>query len=260
MWDDPVLYELENADDPAFDLAFWERVVASLRPRRVLELASGTGRLTLPLARLGVAQEIVGIDSSPSFVAAARERLAGEPPAVRDAVTLMEGDMRAPAVDGRFDLVAIPFNSLAYVLSPADRRATLAASRRLLADGGRFVFDVLAPRYDLLAAALDASSEPQIDVDHAAPSLGASRIVRRYVDRYDPTTQTLHSRNTYEIHWTDGRVEHRETTLDWHIAFPAQLESELAAADLRPIERHGGWNGEPWGPNARRILWICEPT
>src|SRR4051812_8291502 len=118
MWDDPVLYDLENADDPAFDLAFWTRLFESQRPDRVLELASGTGRLTLPLARLGIASEIVGLDLSSTFVAAARERLVAESAVpLGGAVSFVEGDMRAPeaVVTGPFDLVAVPFNSLAYV-------------------------------------------------------------------------------------------------------------------------------------------------
>jgi SAM-dependent methyltransferase len=264
MWDDPVLYDLENADDPAFDLAFWSGLLESLRPSRVLELASGTGRLTLPLARLGIAAEIVGLDYSPSFVAAARSHLADEPPAAADTVSFVEGDMRSPSSalaaaghTGPFDLVAIPFNSLAYVHGVADRAAVLRSAAALLADGGRFAFDVVAPRYDLLAEALGSTPSPVVDVDHAAPALGAERVVRTAIDRYDPATQTLHSANTYEIAWSDGRVEHRETELDWHIAFPAQLEAELALAGLEPVERHGGWNGEPWGPTARRIIWVC---
>jgi SAM-dependent methyltransferase len=261
MWDDPVLYDLENADDPAFDLAFWTGLLESLHPARVLELACGTGRVTVPLARLGIASDIVGIDSSPRFIAAARKRLAAEPVGVRDVVTFVEGDMRAPAArPGVFDLVAIPFNSLAYVLAAADRLAVLRAARSLLSPGGRFAFDVVAPRYDFLARALEESPAPErrVDIDHAAPELGADRVVRTFVDRYDPATQTLHSANEYEIHWSDGRVEHRATELDWHIAFPAELEASLALAGLRPIERHGGWNGEPWGPTARRIIWVCE--
>jgi SAM-dependent methyltransferase len=259
MWDDPVLYDLENADDPAFDLAFWTRLVDSLHPARVLELACGTGRVTLPLARLGIASDIVGVDSSASFVAAARERLAAEPVSVRDVVTFVEGDMRSPpARPGVFDLVAIPFNSLAYVLDPADRQAVLRAARALLATTGHFAFDVVAPRYDFLARALEEAPEPRVDIDHAAQSLGADRVMRTYVDRYDPATQTLHSANEYEIHWSDGRVEHRKTTLDWHIAFPAELEAELTLAGLRPVQRFGGWNGEPWDPAARRIIWVCE--
>src|ERR1700750_1203794 len=99
MWDDPVLYDLENADDPAFDLGFWTWLLESSRPQRVLELACGTGRLTLPLASLGIAREIVGLDSSPTFLARARELAASDgSPATR--VSFVEGDMRSPALDG----------------------------------------------------------------------------------------------------------------------------------------------------------------
>lgn len=249
MWDDPVLYDLENSDDPAFDWGFWSRLVASLRPARMLELACGTGRLTIPLARLGV--EVVGLDRSARFLEAAAARLDGEP------VTLVEGDMRAPQVDGRFDLVAVPFNSLAYLAEPADRLATLRAARDLLAPGGRFAFDLLAPRYDLLAVAMQPSPPEVVDIDHAAPELGVEHFVRSCIDSYDPATQTLHSSNRYEITWADGRVEHRETELDWHIHFPSELESLLDHAGLRPVERFGSWNGEPWSPASRRMLWVC---
>src|SRR3954453_1872319 len=249
MWDDPVLYDLENADDPAFDLAFWTGLLETFRPARVLELACGTGRLTLPLAALGIADEIVGLDSSRSFLE--RARALAESSSSATTVTFVEGDMRSPAVDGAFDLVAIPFNSLAYVLSGPDRAAVLRSARALLGGSGRFAFDVVAPRYDLLAEALNPSPPSRVDVDHAAVSLGAEHIRRTYVDRYDPSTQTLHSSNRYEIAWSDGRTESRELELDWHIAFPSELESELSAAGLRVTERHGGWNGEPWGPGAR---------
>jgi SAM-dependent methyltransferase len=253
MWDDPVLYDLENADDPEFDLAYWAGLVRSLAPRRVLELACGTGRLTVPLARLG-GFSLVGLDSSAPFLECARKRLAAE----REAVTLVLGDMRAPAVDGVFDLVAVPFNSLAYLISPEDRLAALRAARALLAPGGRFAFDLVAPRYDLLAEAMRADPPERVDADHPAPEFGVARFVRWYVDTYDAATQTLHSANRYEIDWGDGRVEHRTTELAWHIYFPAELDALLGLAGLRVVARHGGWNGEPWGPAARRLLWVCE--
>src|SRR3954451_5558787 len=193
MWDDPVLYDLENADDPAFDLAFWTGLLETFRPARVLELACGTGRLTLPLAALGIADEIVGLDSSRSFLE--RARALAESSSSATTVTFVDGDMRSPSVDGAFDLVAIPFNSLAYVLTPSDRAAVLRSARSLLAVGGRFAFDVVAPRYDFLDEALRPSPPERVDVDHAAPALGAERVTRTYVDHYDPSTQILRSAN-----------------------------------------------------------------
>ena len=250
MWNDPDLYELENADDPAFDLAFWESVVRSLAPRRMLELACGTGRLTLPLARLGVVEELVALDSSAPFLERLRSRLSGEP------VTIVEGEMQAPPVEGLFDLVAIPFNSLAYLVRREDRIACLRAARTLLAPGGRFAFDLVAPRYDFLTEAMSPCPPMRVDADHPAADHGVTRFLRSYTDAYDPASQTLRATNRYEIFYEDGRVEHRITDLDWHIYFPDELELLLESAGLQVVERYGDYDRGPWNAASKRYLWL----
>jgi SAM-dependent methyltransferase len=244
VWTDPELYDLENAEDPAFDLAFWEWVVRSRAPRRMLELACGTGRLTIPLARLGVASELVALDNSEPFLERLRSRLAAEPVGTRVSVVL--GSMQSPPVDGPFDLIAISFNSLAYLTAPEDRVACLCAMRGLLTDGGRLAFDLLAPRYDFLAEALSPSPPVRLDADHPAPDHGVSRFRRSYTDAYEPATQTLRSANRYEIFYEDGRVEHRIGDLDWHIYFPSELELLLEARGLEVVERYGDYERSPW--------------
>lgn len=258
MWLDPDLYDIENADDPAFDLEFWESVVREVAPRRMLELAAGTGRLTLPLARLGVADELVAIDSSAPFIGRLRERLAGEPEAVQDAVRVVEGDMTAPAVDGPFDLIAVPFNSLAYLIEREERLACLRAARDLLAPGGRLAFDIIQPRYDFLAESVQSCPPLRVDVDHTAPEYGVDRFLRTYSDVYDALTQTLRSTNRYEIHHADGRVEHRIGDLDWHIYFPEELELLLESAGLTAVERFGDYERGPWTGASRRYLWLTK--
>jgi SAM-dependent methyltransferase len=259
MWDDPELYDLENAEDPAFDLAFWSSLVSGRRPRRVLELACGTGRLTLPLARLRVADEIVGLDSSVPFLDRLDTRLAGEPDAVRRAVHAVHGDMRAPAVRGPFDLVIVPFNSLAYLHTREDRLDGLRAVRELLAPDGRFGFDLLQPRYDFLAESTDRCPPLRVDIDHSTPGNGVVRFIRSYTDRYDAATQTLRSTNRYEIHRAGGAVEHRVYDLDWHIYFPEELELLLETAGFTVVERYGDYSREPWSATSRKYLWLCAP-
>jgi SAM-dependent methyltransferase len=251
VWNDPDLYDLENADDPAFDLAFWESVVREVAPRRMLELACGTGRLTLPLARLGVVEELVALDNSASFLERLRSLVSDEP------VTVVESDMRAPEVDGPFDLIAVPFNSLAYLTSRASRVACLRGVRSLLAPGGRFVFDLVAPRYDFLAEAVGACTPLRVDADHKAPEHGVSRFLRSYTDNYDAASQTLRSTNRYEIFYEDGRVEHRITDLNWHIYYPEELELLLESAGLSVVERYGAYDRSPWNAASRRYLWLA---
>ena len=251
VWNDADLYDLENADDPAFDLPFWESLVRELAPRRVLELAAGTGRVTLPLARLGVADEVVALDNSPTFLERLRSQLSGEP------ITIVEGEMQAPPLDGAFDLIVVPFNSLAYLTERSDRLACLRAVRSLLAEGGRFAFDIVSPRYDFLAEGSGACPPLRVDADHASPADGVARFLRSYTDTYDPATQTLRSTNRYEIYREDGQVEHRITDLDWHIYFPEELSLLLDAAGLDVVERYGDYDRSPWNATSKRYLWLA---
>jgi SAM-dependent methyltransferase len=261
-WDSPELYELENADDLHFDLPFWRGLVERRAPRRVLELGCGTGRLTFPLAAAGVAAdgafELEGLDSSEPFLEHARAALAEQPADVRAAVRLTAGDMRSFALEQRFDLVVVPFNSLAYLHTRADQLACLRTARAHLAPGGAFAFDLLAPRFDYLAEALHPFPPMRVDADIAAPAPGVERFTRACVDRYDPSTQTLTSTLYYDVQRSDGASERHMRDLAWHMYFPAELEGLLEAAGLEPVERRGGWNGEPADGDARRYVFVCR--
>jgi SAM-dependent methyltransferase len=105
----------------------------------VVELGIGTGRIAVPIAADGI--RVIGVDSSRAMleVCAEHATLAG---AVLD---LRLGDLREPPVDEQVPLVICPFRSLLHMHSDDDRRRALRAVRRLLAPGGRFVFDVFTP-------------------------------------------------------------------------------------------------------------------
>jgi len=214
--------------------------------------------VTLPLARLGVAEEIVALDASAPFIARLNERLAAEGEPVRRTVTVVEGDMRRPQVDGAFDLIIVPFNSLAYLIAREDRIACLTSVGERLAPDGTFAFDILQPRYDFLAESANPCPPLRVDVDHSAADHGVTRFLRSYSDVYDSRTQTLRSTNRYEIHYASGRVEHRIGDLDWHIYFPEELELLLAGAGLAVTERYGDYDRSPWTPSSRCYLWTAR--
>jgi hypothetical protein len=168
-----------------------------------------------------------------------------------------EGDMRSFALPQRFDLVIVPFNSLAYIHTREDQLACLRAARAHLALGGAFAFDLLAPRLEYLAEALHPFPPMRVDADISAPAPGIDRFTRSCVDRYDPSTQTLTSTLYYDVHRRGGAAERQVRDLDWHMYFPAELEGLLAVAGLEPLERRGGWDGEPLDAAARRYVFVC---
>ena len=113
----------------------------------VVELGVGTGRIAVPIAAAGV--RVIGVDSSPGMLDICRAR--AEEAGVAALLDLRLGDLRDPPVRERVPLVVCPFRSLLHMLTEGDRRAALAAARRLLVPGGRLVFDVFSPSADDIA-------------------------------------------------------------------------------------------------------------
>lgn len=141
--------------------ADWADYVESLlrrfeaRPRRVLDLACGTGKVGAELARRGY--RVFGVDLSEGMVrVAAREsRL---PAAVQDARAL---GLRA----GAFDLVVSLYDSLNYLLEPEGLLAAFRDVRKALAPQGLFIFDlntIHALSLDLFTQDNLRSNEPLI--------------------------------------------------------------------------------------------------
>jgi SAM-dependent methyltransferase len=105
----------------------------------VVELGVGTGRIAVPIALEGIS--VIGVDSSRGMLEVAAEQAA----LAAVELDLRFGDLRDPPVEGTFPLVIIPFRALLHMQTDTDRRAALAAVRKLLATSGRFIFDVFTP-------------------------------------------------------------------------------------------------------------------
>ena len=76
---------------------------------RALELAIGTGRIALPLARRGV--EVHGIDLSRAMLARLRAKPGGE------AIPVAIGDIATTTMDGTFSLAYLVFNTIMNLTS-----------------------------------------------------------------------------------------------------------------------------------------------
>jgi SAM-dependent methyltransferase len=114
---------------------------AHIRPESgpVLELAAGTGRLTVPLLALGL--EVTALELSSAMLDTLRKRLADAPADLRERCTVVHGDMTAFALDERFGTVVISPGTI-DLLDEAGRPGLYASVREHLAPGGRFLLSL----------------------------------------------------------------------------------------------------------------------
>lgn len=134
--------------------------------RKTLDLGCGEGRLSRDLARLG--HRVVGVDASPTMLAAARETDPAIETHLADAASL-------PFDDETFDLVAA-FMSLQDV---ADLGGAVSEAARVLARGGRLCMAIVHP---LNSAGRfigdDADSAFTIEGSYLEPSYYVDSIAR----------------------------------------------------------------------------------
>lgn len=108
----------------------------NFKPRTILDVACGDGTFAAAMAAKGY--RMTGLDASGHMLAYAREK-AGDYGADID---LVLGDMRTLEFDGVFDLATCWFDSLNYLIDPADLAGTLQGVCRALRPGGLFIFDM----------------------------------------------------------------------------------------------------------------------
>ncbi|REJ27182.1 MAG: SAM-dependent methyltransferase [Caldibacillus debilis] len=104
--------------------------------KKVLDLACGTGTVTMMLHERGF--EVAGADLSEEMLAVAAEKSLEK----GYRIPFFAQDMTAMEDIGRFDIVVIFCDSLNYLREKGDVAKAFANVRRLLNDGGLFLFDV----------------------------------------------------------------------------------------------------------------------
>jgi SAM-dependent methyltransferase len=209
----------------------------------VLELACGTGRLTLPIARDG--HDVVGLDASRTMLAAAARKSAES--GVRASFVL--GDMRDFDLGRRFGLVIISCNSLAHLTETEDLRDCFAAVRRHLVSGGVLAFDVMMPDLRLLSLPRDEARRLDLGPNPA------SAIEAEEVAHYDPVGQLRVS------HWRVRQPGGRELAmapLALRQFFPRELPLLMEIGGLELVARYGDFARNPLEPNSLNQICVAR--
>ncbi|MFN2445353.1 MAG: class I SAM-dependent methyltransferase [Vicinamibacterales bacterium] len=242
-WDDYApFYDWENARTQGRrDVPFWQRLASNVSGV-VLELGCGTGRIAMPLARIGVS--LVGIDRSSEMLAHARRRVQRSPHGHQ--VRLVRGDIRhLPFADASFELVIAPYGILQSLLRERDLGETLEAVSRALGSGGTFGLELVA---DL----------PSWSEYERRTSLRGRRGLGARVTLIESVRQDRQKGLTFfdqEFVERRGRITRRRTfTLAFRTLSVPQMTRRLVKAGLEVTAILGDYRGGPW--DRRAEAWI----
>ncbi len=229
-----ALYDTDNPDGPDHD--FFRRYVRESGARRIVDLGCGTGILTVTLTAPG--RSVVGIDPAAAMLEVAQGRPGGED------VQWVQGtsDQIAP---GSADLVLMTGNVAMHLIGDTWTR-TLTDVAAGLTPGGRLLFDARNPDARAWRHWQDPGTERDTPVGRLRESATTGSpdpdgVVRmQFVNEFLDTGDRL-----------DG-----ELVLQFRSH--AQIEADLRAAGLRPLNVWRDWNQTPFTGGADQHLMVVE--
>jgi SAM-dependent methyltransferase len=224
-------------------LDFYHRQVVSYGGP-TLELACGTGRLTIPLAEAGA--DVMGIDISEHMLRTA-EMKARE----RDVqVTFSCGDMRDFNLGRQFKLILIPAQSLSHLHAREEVEACFGCVRRHLAVGGGLVIELFNPSLALLAR----EAGRRYPVGDYEDELTGERFILSEEVRYDSASQVNH------ISWHflgDGAEREDLLSFEMRQFFPQEIDALLEYNGFMVERKYGGYDGEVFVDSSPKQLIVC---
>lgn len=224
-WDEGFAERYDEWSAPmTADVAFYVELAAQA-DGPLVELAVGSGRVAIPVAR-ATGRRVIGIDSSPSMLAQARERAA----AAGVDLDLRHQDMRDLTLAEPAGLIYCPFRALLHLPGWADRRRTFERVAGALRPGGRFAWNAFAFDHQIAAQA-DGTHRDEPVPHRLRYAVGDNRV-----------DLTLDGAGTSSLWWA--------TKNEW-----------LGLIDVAGLEveaLYGGFAREPFTEDSREYVFVTR--
>ncbi len=241
-------YDAENAklveDLPAYAL------LADRFGGPVLEAGCGTGRVALYLAQQGI--RVVGIDVSAAMLRRARQH-ADEQGLGAPLVTWHKADVRTLALDERFGLCTLAYNTFAHLLTQDDQIAALERIAVHVRPGGGVALDLRNLIVDVLAG-----DSPGLDFERVFtdPATGHT-IMQRSLTSLDRASQIVDVTWVYDEIMPDGTVKRTLIPARYRYTFGPELGLLLRLAGFSAVELYGDYDFNPYEEDSPRLLAVA---
>lgn len=217
----------------------------------ILEIGSGTGRVSIALAKAG--HQVVGIELSEAMRAVAQRN--ADRVGVADRVQFVAGDMRHFKLDQHFGLIAVPLNTFLHNLTLDDQLATLRCLKQHLRPGGLLVLDCFNPDPGY------ASDDRRLLVQHSVIDPATGQPALLLLSRSTDWGQQLQE-ITYLIDRIDqtGAVQRAALYTTFRFIFRNEMQVllKLGGFDLKDV--YGSYDLDPFESSSDKLIVVATPA
>jgi SAM-dependent methyltransferase len=241
---DPPNYDIEEGGRSAPRIGFYCDLAKTVGGP-VLEIACGSGLVTIPIAAQGL--EVTGVDLAPPMLEHARRKAEAQGLNIR----WTEADARSFDLGTQYQFIFITGNAFQAFLRREDQEALLASVKKHLAPQGVFAFETRNP------SGHDLTTQSEEEVDQSYISMEGHHVSVSSTQIYDPIAQIIYW--TSYRRWNDGqRNRMKETHIACRFTYPQELKALLHYNGFQLVQQFGNWNQEPLSASSPSIISICK--
>lgn len=244
-YDDPNLYDKEN--NLVVEVPFLSKW-ASKSNQFIIDLACGTGRVTLPLAKEGY--KVIGVDLHTGMLERAKAKAAE----LNLEIEWLQQDCCNLDLKLKSNLIYMVGNSFQHFLSNHEQDQLLTSVNQHLVPEGIFIFNTRFPSAEEL---LQPNTE---EYWRTYTDKASGNTVDVYtISNYDSLKQIQHYKTIRKIkNNLDEMVGQKETNINLRYTFPKELERLISQNGFEIIDIFQDWNEKPISNGSYGMVYVCR--
>jgi len=245
----------ESVPDWPNEIDFYQEMAANAKQTggSVLELACGTGRVAIRLARSGVS--VVGLDLSPHMLEIARRKSMDI-----DNLRWVKGNMQSFQLGEIFGLIIITGDAFQHMITPEEQVACLECIKRHLQLGAKLVVHVNHDNLTWLGGLVDQKEHPFEPAGKFIRATTGREIQSYRAWSYEPSTQTAIVHARWEELDSNGRV-----TDSWqmapgriHCVFHFEMDHLFARVGFKIDAVYGDFSRNAFADDSSDMIWVAH--
>ncbi|WP_409302426.1 class I SAM-dependent DNA methyltransferase [Peribacillus sp. SCS-155] len=239
-YEDADLYDMENTHTKELEFLL---DYASETGGTIIDLACGTGRLAIPLAKNGY--RLIGVDISEEMLEQAKQKSEGlEIDWVLQDITKMD-------ILEQSELIFMAGNSFQHFLTNESQDMLLNAVHRHLTHKGRFVFNTRFPAADELL-------QPAGEEYWRSYMYGGKKIDVYTISQYDPLSQIQDYTTIRKFHTDSGSQSEIRTHIALRYVFPKEMERVLESKNFHIEAVFGDWDKSLIHDKSQEMIYVVR--
>jgi SAM-dependent methyltransferase len=215
----------------------------------VLELMSGTGRVSIPLIEAGVRLTCVDISAELNAIFKKKLQQLGLQAEV------FQMDVCELDLEKQFEMVIIPFSSFAHITKPADQRKALESIWQHLKPGGTFICTLGNP--EVRKKAIDG--QLHLFRTYPLPDIGG-KLLLWIRENFSPKDEkVVEAQQFYEEYDAGGNlIKERLLELSFRLSEREEFGELISEIGFRVQALYGGYSGAEYEQDSPMMIWVLE--